>query len=120
MFPSMQIQLTPDRFKPYYRYENVSNAQIQLILKIIPIEKKEKVIFSVLNQAINMIISAKNRSGENFKLDIDTRIKLAIMYTNFRQRFPDLYGNINRQMSIFQPLFLIFHTYLSDKGNDVY
>jgi hypothetical protein len=67
-----------------------------------------------------MMISAKNHSGENFQFDIDTRIKLAIIYNNFRQRFPDLYGNINRQMSIFQHVFLIFDAYLSDNGEDVY
>jgi hypothetical protein len=33
-YPLMQIELTPYRFKPHYRYENMSNAQIQFIIYI--------------------------------------------------------------------------------------
>jgi hypothetical protein len=112
LLPSMQIELSADRFKPNYRYEMMSNAKIQFILKVIPIDQNETVIFTVLNLAIDMMISANNRLGENFQLDIDKRIKLAVIYNNFRQRFPDLYGNINRHQSIFQHIFLTFDTYL--------
>jgi hypothetical protein len=37
LFPSLQIELSADHFKPHYRYENMSNIQIQSILKMIPI-----------------------------------------------------------------------------------
>jgi hypothetical protein len=47
--PSMQTELTADRFKSHYRYENMSNAQIQFILKIIPIDQDTDNIFQVLN-----------------------------------------------------------------------
>jgi hypothetical protein len=83
LFPSIQIELTADRFKPHYKYEMMSKTQIQFILKTIPIDQKETVIFTVLNQAIDMMMSSKYRSGEKFKLDIDTRIKLAVIYNNF-------------------------------------
>jgi hypothetical protein len=118
--PLMQIELTTDRFKPYYRYENMSNAQIQFILKIISIEQNENIIFNVLNQAVDMMISAKKRLGEDFKFYINTRIKLAVIYNNFRDRFPDLCGNFNRHELFFYLTFLIFDIYLNDKGNDVY
>jgi hypothetical protein len=48
LVPSMQIEFSADRFKPHYKYENLSNAQIQFILKTIPIDQKENVIFNVL------------------------------------------------------------------------
>jgi hypothetical protein len=122
---SMQIEFSADRFKPHYRYENMSNAQIQSILKMIPIDQKENVIFTVLNQAIDMLISLKNRSANifqfsNFQFDIDTRLKLAVIYNYFRQKFPDLYGNINRHKLFFHHTLLIFDTYLNNNGEDVY
>jgi hypothetical protein len=40
-------------------------------------------IFQVLNQAINIKYSIKKRSAEEFKYDIDTRIKFIIIYNNF-------------------------------------
>jgi hypothetical protein len=116
----MQIELSADHFKPHYKYENMSNVQIQFILKIIPIDQNENVIFNVLNQAIDMLISTKHRLGEDFKFNFSTRIKLAVIYNNFPQRFPDLYGNIYRYISIFQHMSLIFETYVNDKGDDVY
>jgi hypothetical protein len=39
LFPTMKIELGPDRFKPHYRYEMMSKAQIQSILKTIPIDQ---------------------------------------------------------------------------------
>jgi hypothetical protein len=111
LLPSMQIELSPDRFKPLYKYENMSNAQIQLNLKMIPIDQKETVISTVLNQAINTMMSAKNRSNEEFKFDIDTKIKLAVIYNNFQDTFPDLYGNLKRYVSVKQHTLLIFDTY---------
>jgi hypothetical protein len=71
------------------------------------------------------LISLKNRSADNFqfdnfKFDIDTRIKLVAIHNNFRQRFPDLYGNIERHLLFFQHSLLFFDTYLSDNGEDVY
>jgi hypothetical protein len=113
LFPSIQIELTADRFKPHYRYEMMSKTQIQFILKTIPIDQKETVIFKVLVQAINTMISAKYLSEENFVMDIDTRIKLVVIYNNFRQRLPFLYGNLNRHQMIFQHAILIFDTYLN-------
>jgi hypothetical protein len=98
----------------------MNNAQIQSILKIIPIDQKETSIFTVLNQAIDLITSIKNRSGENFIMDIDTRIKLAVIYNNFRRRYSHLYGNFNRHEMIFQRAILIFDTYLNTDGEDVY
>jgi hypothetical protein len=56
LFPSMEIELGADCFKPHYRYENMSNAQIQFILKIIPIDQNENIIFTVLNQAVDKMI----------------------------------------------------------------
>jgi hypothetical protein len=67
-----------------------------------------------------MMMSAKNLSGEKFKLDIDTRIKLAVIYNNFRESYSYLYGNLNRHQLIFQHVILIFDTYLNDDGEDVY
>jgi hypothetical protein len=108
LLPSMQIELSADCFKPQYRYEMMSNTQIQFILKIIPIDQKEYVIFKVLNQAVDMMICRKNRLGENFKLDINTRIKLAVIYNYFGDRFLDLCGILNRSVSVHQHTFFIF------------
>jgi hypothetical protein len=119
LLPSMKIELSADHFKLHYRYEMMSNAQIQFILQIIPIDQKENVIFTVLNQGMDMMIglkicSADNFQFVNFQFDIDTRIKLAVIYNDFRQIFPDLYGNINRNTLFFQHTILIFDTYLND------
>jgi hypothetical protein len=88
LLPSIKIELNADRFKPHYRYEMMSDAQIQFFLKMISVYQKENVIFSVLNETIDMIISLKNCSTDNFQssnfqFDIDTLIKLAVMYNNF-------------------------------------
>jgi hypothetical protein len=45
----------------------MSNPQILFILKMIPINQNVENIFYVLNQAIDMMISAKKCSGEDFK-----------------------------------------------------
>jgi hypothetical protein len=87
----------------------MSDAQIQFILKKIPIDQDMNNIFTVFNEVIDIMISTKKRWGENFKFDIDIRIKLTIIYNNFRHRFPDLYGNLDRHISI-----------VNDKGDDVY
>jgi hypothetical protein len=97
----------------------MSNAQIQFILKMIPINKAMDDIFLELNQAINIIYSAKTRLEGAFNYDNDTRIKLAVTYNNFRDTFPDLYGNLNRYVSM-QYSFLIFETCLNDKGDELY
>jgi hypothetical protein len=83
LLPSMQIELSPDRFKPHNRYKMMSIAQIQFILKIIPIDQKENVIFNAFNQVMDLMIDLKSRLGEDFKFDIDTRIKLGVIYNNF-------------------------------------
>jgi hypothetical protein len=120
LLSSMEIELTADRFKLYYRYEMMSKAQLRLILKIIPIDQKQNVISKVLNTGIDMMMSAKNHSGEKFKLDIDARIKLAVIYNKFQQRYSYLYGILHRNQLIFQHAILIFDTYLNYNGEDVY
>jgi hypothetical protein len=73
-----------------------------------------------------MLISLKNCStnlfqSSNFQFDIDTRIKLAVIYNDFRRRCSHLYGNINRNHFIMnQHLTFIFDTYLNADGEDVY
>jgi hypothetical protein len=57
---------------------------------MIPIYQVVDNIFMVLNQAVDIIYSAKTRLGEECKYDIDARIKLAVIHNNFRNRFPDL------------------------------
>jgi hypothetical protein len=108
LFPSIQMELTADRFKPHYRYEMMSKAQIRSILKTIPIDQKETSIFKVLNQALNLIMNTKNLSGENFVMDINARIKLAVIYNNFQWRCSHLYGNLNRNQLMFQHTLLTF------------
>jgi hypothetical protein len=120
LFPSIQMELTADRFKPHYRYEMKSKSQIRTILKTIPIDQKETLIFKVLDQAINLMMSTNNLLGEKFVMDIDARIKLAVIYNDFRRRYSHLYGNLNRNQMIFQYTLLIFDTYLNADGEDVY
>jgi hypothetical protein len=121
MFPSMKTELNRDRFKPHYRYENMNDAQIQFILKMILIDKAMSDIFIVLKNAVNIMIKVKKHSGGRFSYsDIDRRIKLAVIYNNFRHRLPNLYGNINRHVLQTQFLFSIFDSYVNDKGDEVY
>jgi hypothetical protein len=39
MFPLIKTELNTDRFKQHCRFENMSNAQIQFMLKMIPIDQ---------------------------------------------------------------------------------
>jgi hypothetical protein len=119
LFPSMQTEFSADCFKPHYRYENMSDTQIQFFLIMIPINKAMNDIFLVLSQTVWIMKNVRKHSGEEFNYNIDRRIKLAVIYNNFRDIFPNLYWNLNRYSSK-QNLFLIFDTYLNDKGNKVY
>jgi hypothetical protein len=63
MFPLMKTELNTDRFKPHYRYENMSDSETQFILKIIHIDKAMD-IFSVLSQAVELIIEVRKHIQE--------------------------------------------------------
>jgi hypothetical protein len=44
--------------------------------------------------------------------DIDVRIKSALIYNNFRSRFPDLYGRFNKDSSLLSmryPFLILYH-----------
>jgi hypothetical protein len=51
---------------------------------------------------------------------MDSRVRLAVIYNNFRDTYPNLCGNLNRYVSPMKHSFLIFNSYLNDKGNEVY
>jgi hypothetical protein len=51
--------------------------------------------------------------------DIDVRIKLAVIYNDFRSRFPNLYGNISRFTMIPPKAYFIFEIYTNYKGEKV-
>jgi hypothetical protein len=42
LFSSMQIEFSTDHFKPHYKYENMSNTQIQFILKMISFYRSKR------------------------------------------------------------------------------
>jgi hypothetical protein len=53
-------------------------------------------------------------------MDIDARIKLAVIFNDFRRRYFHLYGNLNRNQMIFKYAILIFDTYLNADGEDMH
>jgi hypothetical protein len=52
--------------------------------------------------------------------DIEVEIILAVIYNHFRNRFPDLYGGLNRDNPFVLKSLSIFEIYTNDKGEEVY
>jgi hypothetical protein len=71
----------------------MSEDQIYLILKMILINLQLPEIFLVLDQVYNILKQQKQDMKKVLDIrDIDVRIKMAVIYNEFRSRFPDLFG----------------------------
>jgi hypothetical protein len=75
----------------------MSKEQIDLIFKMLPINLQLDNIFLVFSQAYDKLKQQKKDMKKDLDIrDIDVRIKLTVIYNDFRSIFPDLCGNISR------------------------
>jgi hypothetical protein len=120
-YPLRLNSLSPKYFRPHFRYDNMSKEQRDLILAMIDIEPQLDNFFLILNKAYNTLNQQKEDMRKQLDIrDIDVRIKIAIIYNDFRSRFPNLYGNIDR-FHVHRPKkFSFFEIYTNDKGEEVY
>jgi hypothetical protein len=97
----------------------MSKEQEDLILKMLPVNLEVHDIFLALDKPYNILEQKKDMEKDLDIRYIDVKIKLAVIYNEFQNRYPDLYGDLNRDNKFAPKTYSIFEMYTNDKGEEV-
>jgi hypothetical protein len=117
LYPKLNIN-SINRPLPLDLYRSLTQVERNTVIKSLYVDIHEKNIFIVLkNLHLQMREQKRDLLNNQFSYDDeDVRCKFSVVYSDFRVRYPKLYGNIDRS-TLNHPNYYMFNKFTDDEDS---